>query len=341
MTKKLFTGEKMNLPVIVKDVEEWFRQQGFEVQSGAGPGSYLVQARKVSTWRSILGNNQTLDVKIEGTPENFSIDLDAGTWVKNLTASGPAAIAAAFVSLSTWGVNALVSTTERGRVESALWKALEATCPQCSRIGAADRTGERLVRVEGTTQDASGLYKGTKVFTDTFKCRFCSHTWEKGETQRQGSLCPKCHDEKALRKTGERVIGCKKTDQWSQNGQPIGEQVFKDKFQCAACSHAWEGVNKARHVELCPHCEQVATGVYLGDTVVDRFTKHETQVVPDLHFRRPKEEDGLADHLAGQVYEGHTDRIVQFVVQYEVFTQNFRCPLCSRDWSNGKQTRRL
>lgn len=44
MSKKVFIGEKPNLPQLVKDVEQWLRQEGFEVQSGGGDGHFLIQA---------------------------------------------------------------------------------------------------------------------------------------------------------------------------------------------------------------------------------------------------------------------------------------------------------
>jgi hypothetical protein len=120
MTKKLFTGEKQNLAHLAKDVEDWLRQQGFETQFGGGDGTFLVQARKQSTWRSLLGNNQTIDVRIEGRPESYSIDLDAGQWVKNLTDSGGAGIVAALATMYTLGIAAAWSESEPGQTHFKL-----------------------------------------------------------------------------------------------------------------------------------------------------------------------------------------------------------------------------
>src|SRR4051812_40613545 len=97
MSKKVFSGERQNLPQLAKDVEEWLRQQGFETQSGASPGAFLIQARKKSIWRSLLGNNQSIDVRVEGTPEKYSIDVDAATWFRNLAECGVKAFVVAVV----------------------------------------------------------------------------------------------------------------------------------------------------------------------------------------------------------------------------------------------------
>jgi len=286
MAKKVFTGERQNLVQLAQDVETWLRQQGFETQFGGGDDTFLVQARKQSTWRSLLGNNQSINVKIEGASENYSIDLDAGQWVKNLADSGGAGIVAALATMYTLGIAAAWSASERSKIETGLWAQKDASCPACFRIGAAVGTGEKFVRAEGVTLQPSGAYQGTKVFTDTFKCRFCSHIWDRGEKPRQVSLCPKCYDEREPGKTGEKVISCQKNGQQSQNGQPLAEQVFRETFQCASCPHSWEGGNKTRLVELCPHCEKVSAGVHQGDVVLERSTVLETRLFTDPQYRK-------------------------------------------------------
>jgi hypothetical protein len=345
MAKKAFTGERQNLPQLAKDVEEWLRQQGFEVQSGAGQNSYLIQARKKSTWRSLLGNNQSIDVKIDGTPQSYSIDVDAGQWVKNLADSGPAAIVAALATVYTLGIAAAWSASERSKIETGLWALKDASCPECFKIGAAVGTGEKFLRAEAVTLQPSGVFQGTKVFTDTFKCKFCSHLWDRGEKPRQVSLCPKCYDERPPKKTGERIISCKKTDQVSQNGQPLGEQVYTNLFQCSACPHTWEDGQKARLVELCPHCQKVTSGAYAGDEVLETTTNLEHKIVEDVHYRLWHPSDGNSLEVVHtkngpQVILGRTQRKVQVAVEYEVFTQQFKCNLCGKGWTNGKHTRR-
>lgn len=308
MTKKVFTGEKQNLPRLARDVEDWLQQQGFEVQSAGGDGTFLVQARKKSTLRSLLGNNQTIDVKIEGTPENYSIDVDAGQWMKNLADSGGAGIVAALATMYTLGIAAAWSASERSKIETGLWAQKDASCPACIRIGAAVGTGEKFVRAEGITLQPSGMYQGTKVFTDTFKCRLCSHTWDRGEKPRQVSLCPTCYDETPPRRTGEKAIICKKTDKRSQSGQPLGEQVFRETFQCTACSHSWESAEKTRMVEICPACLKTGTREATGE-----------------HIFAVKKTDQTSPQ--GQTQTEQT------------FTNTFRCKACAHQWNDGQKTR--
>lgn len=390
MSKKVFTGEKQNFPQLAKDVEGWLRQEGFEVQSGGGDGNFLVQARKQSTWRSLLGNNQSIDVKIAGTPENYTIDVDAGAWVKNLADSGGAGIVAALATMYTLGIAAAWSASERSKIESNLWALKDASCPACCKIGAKEATGEKFVRAEGITLRTSGYYQGTKVFTDTFKCKFCSHAWQQGEKPRQVDLCPKCFEEKSLVSTGKKIItckktelrspqgqplgeeiytnvfqcnacshswndgehsllvevcpaclrkdkreatgehifSCKKTNQHSQNGQPIGEQVFTTAFRCGACSHEWNDGQHARLVEVCPYCEKPAGIQFLGEQVLRNFTRHKMQESLEMHRGAPG-----TDHT-------FTEKTVQVAVDFEEYIENYQCKFCSKQWHTGEKTRK-
>ena len=309
MTKKVFTGERQKLHQLAKDVEEWLREQGFEVQSGTGDGKFLIQARKQSTWRSLVGNNQTIDVKIEGTPERYSIDLDAGAWVKNLADSGGAGIVAALATMYTLGIVAAWSASERSKIETGLWAQKDASCSACFRIGAAQGTGEKFVRAEAITMRPSGYYQGTKVLTDTFRCKWCGHTWEGSEKRRTvDSLCPKCFEEKTRVSTGKKVITCKKADQRSQQGQPLGEQVYTNTFKCNACSHVWDDGQHSQLVAVCPGCVKSDTITPTGEYV---FSCNKTD---------QWSERGLP--LCAQT-----------------FTSTFRCRDCSHEWNDGQHNR--
>jgi len=267
MTKKVFTGERQNLPQLAQDVEGWLREQGFEVQSGTGDGKFLIQARKQSTWRSLLGNNQTIDVKIEGTPENYSIDLDAGQWVKNLADSGGAGIVAAIATIYTLGIAAAWSASERSKVEAGLWAQKDASCPACFRIGAAKGLGEKIIGCNKTGQrNGQGQPVAEEVFTNAFRCDSCSHTWDDGPKCRVVEICPKCVQRGTREATGKYIFSCEKTHQRSQQGQIVGQQVFTNTFKCKACSHAWNDGQHARLVEICPHCEKPGGIVFLERT---------------------------------------------------------------------------
>lgn len=352
MSKKVFTGENQNLPQLAKDVEDWLRQQGFEVQAAGGDGTFLVQARKQSTWRSLLGNNQSINVKIEGMPENYSIDLDAGEWVKNLTDSGGAGIVAALATMYTLGIAAAWSASERSKIEAGLWAQKDASCPACVRIGATVGTGEKFVRAEAITLQASGVYQGTKVFTDTFKCRFCSHAWDRGEKQRVVSLCPKCYDEKSFVSTGKTIIACNKTDQRNQQGQPLGEEVYKNHFKCNACSHSWEDGPHSALVEVCPSClkkdTREATGAHIFSCKKTNQRSTQGQQVAELVFTNIFKckacahawNDGQRAILVevcphcekpgGIVFLGRTDDLATYV-------ENYQCKFCAKQWNTGKK----
>lgn len=155
MSKKVFTGEQQNRHQLAQDVEVWLRQEGFETQFGGGDGTFLVQARKQSTWRSLLGNNQSINVRIEGMPENYAIDVDAGQWMKNLTDSGGAGIVAALATMYTLGIAAAWSAPERSKIEAGLWAQKDAFCPACFRIGAQNLAGLRRLALSLLKQHPS------------------------------------------------------------------------------------------------------------------------------------------------------------------------------------------
>jgi hypothetical protein len=184
----------------------------------------------------------------------------------------------------------------------------DASCPTCFRIGAAEGTGDKFLRAEGIKLQSSGAYQGTKVFTDTFKCKFCSHAWERGEKSRQVSLCPKCFDEKPPAKTGEKTVTCKKSAQRSQQGQPLAEQVFVECFRCTACSHTWDGEQKVRLVESCPACLKEGTREATGE-----------------HVFLYKKTDQWSQHGVP--------------VAEQAFTNTFKCKECSHEWNDGQHTR--
>ena len=355
MAKKEFLGEKQNLAQLANDVEQWLRQQGFEAQSGDGDGKYLIQARKQSTWRSLLGNNQAINVRIDGAPEKYTIEVDAGAWMKNLAESGGAGIVAALATMYTLGIAAAWSASERAKIETDLWALKDASCPACFRVGAAVGTGEKFLRAKGITLDRSGYYKGSKIFTDTFICKFCSHTWDRGEKHRHGFLCPKCFEEKVLASTGKKIIAFKKTDQRSEQGQPVGEQVYTNTFCCNACSHAWDDGEQTMLIEVCPSCSKSDSKTGIGEYVFSQ--KKTSQRSPQGQFVAEQVFTRIfkCNECAHEWNDGQKVRLVEICPYCEktgcieflgkqnarngmAYTENYRCHSCTKEWHTGERT---
>lgn len=88
MANRTFTGEPMDLGQLAQDVKLWFMQSDFETQLATDQGTWLVQARKTSAFRTFTGTNQAFIVRIDGAPDSFSVDVGTGKWVENLAGAG-------------------------------------------------------------------------------------------------------------------------------------------------------------------------------------------------------------------------------------------------------------
>src|SRR5260370_24011776 len=88
MSEKTFPAVNLDLKQLAADLKAWFVANGFEVQSADNPDVHLIQARKTSGLRTLLGTNQAFNVKIEGTAGEYTVDIGTGKWVENLTGAG-------------------------------------------------------------------------------------------------------------------------------------------------------------------------------------------------------------------------------------------------------------
>jgi Zn finger protein HypA/HybF involved in hydrogenase expression len=312
------------------------RQKGFDVQAGPAAGAYCIHAHKDSTLRRLLGISQQVEVRIDGSPSNYRIALDADNWWKCLLAAGPVSIVAGLATIYSFGFLFLWSLGERYSLEHTFWRQKESSCPKCGRFGAAEPTGEKFVRADHITKSPAGHYQGNHVFTDTFKCRFCSHAWDKGERAVTVELCPKCHHADAKEATGEFVFKLMKTSQVSEDGQPLGEETFTHTFKCKHCNFSWNDGQKTRLVEVCPACSKANAKVHVGDEVIDRYQKNEIVTMMDEHYE-VTEKGVIFDK---QEYAGQTFRHVPMLVQVEVYRQQFQCRFCGTEWAGPQRTRK-
>lgn len=88
MSVQTFTGEPQDLAKLAEDVKFWFKQQDYEVQSADNAGAYAIQAKKTSGFRTFTGTNQAFNVKIEGRPEHYTVEIGTGKWTENLAGAG-------------------------------------------------------------------------------------------------------------------------------------------------------------------------------------------------------------------------------------------------------------
>jgi hypothetical protein len=88
MSQKTFPAVNVDLQQLATELKAWFVANGFEVQVADNQGIHLLQARKTSGLRTLLGTNQAFNVKIEGTTGEYTVDIGTGKWMENLTGAG-------------------------------------------------------------------------------------------------------------------------------------------------------------------------------------------------------------------------------------------------------------
>lgn len=121
MTKKNYRDNNRDLEVLLKDIETWFSEQGYQTQTNKSDRTWLLQAAKTEAWRKVVGASRAFNVLIQGQPNDFSVDLSTGEWASNLAAGGVAAVL-------TGGATLLISGVAAGwskKIESDLWSFID------------------------------------------------------------------------------------------------------------------------------------------------------------------------------------------------------------------------
>ena len=121
MTKKTYSNKNRDLGVLLKDIETWFNEQGYQIQTNQTDGTWLLQAAKTEGWRKAVGASRAFNVLVQGQPNDFSVDLSTGEWASNLTAGGVAA-------MLTGGASLLISGIAAGwakKIEGDLWSFID------------------------------------------------------------------------------------------------------------------------------------------------------------------------------------------------------------------------
>ena len=79
-----FVGKDTNLDKLEDLVEEFFREEGFKLQSSKHPNGYLIQAKKGGIFRTLLASDRAYTIIIEGNSSNFKMKVGVGEWLKDL-----------------------------------------------------------------------------------------------------------------------------------------------------------------------------------------------------------------------------------------------------------------
>jgi Short C-terminal domain len=117
MSQKTFPAVNLDLKQLAVDLKAWFVANGFEVQSADNDNVHLIQARKTSGIRTLLGTNQAFNVKIEGAGGEYKVDIGTGKWMENLTGAG---LTGLFTGGITWLTGAAGAAWVK-KLEGDLW----------------------------------------------------------------------------------------------------------------------------------------------------------------------------------------------------------------------------
>ncbi len=90
-----FQGKGADLDKLSKQIEDQMKIDGYKTQSTRAPVGWIVQAKKEGIMRDIITADRAFSILIAGQPDDFTIHIGVGNWVKNI---GIAAVEVLFLS---------------------------------------------------------------------------------------------------------------------------------------------------------------------------------------------------------------------------------------------------
>jgi hypothetical protein len=80
-----YQGKNTDLNVLKGKIEEYLKGDGFKVQSSTpSPHGTVIQAQKGGFLRSIITADRAFTILIDGEPNNFTVRVGVGKWLKHL-----------------------------------------------------------------------------------------------------------------------------------------------------------------------------------------------------------------------------------------------------------------
>ncbi|MEW6734846.1 MAG: zinc ribbon domain-containing protein [Acidobacteriota bacterium] len=81
MQSKLYSIRDLKLDALLQELENFFRQQGHEVQVLPIAGGQVLQARKESTLSTLMGHSSALTVKITPEANGTRVEIGSSKWL--------------------------------------------------------------------------------------------------------------------------------------------------------------------------------------------------------------------------------------------------------------------
>lgn len=91
-----YEGKNTDLSGLKAKIEQYLQGDGFQVQSSTpSPHGTVIQAQKGGFLASVIAADRAFTILIDGEPNNFTVRLGVGKWLKHL---GVTAVEALFIS---------------------------------------------------------------------------------------------------------------------------------------------------------------------------------------------------------------------------------------------------
>jgi hypothetical protein len=88
-----YQGKNMDLSALKGKIEEYLKGDGFKIQSSTpSPHGTVIQAQKGGFLRSIITADRAFTILIDGEPNNFTVRVGVGRWLKHLAITGVEAL---------------------------------------------------------------------------------------------------------------------------------------------------------------------------------------------------------------------------------------------------------
>ncbi len=82
---KRYQGKNTDLSGLKGRIEDYLKSDGFKVQSSVpSPHGILIQAQKGGFLKGIIAADRAFNIMIDGEPNDFTVRVGIGKWVKHL-----------------------------------------------------------------------------------------------------------------------------------------------------------------------------------------------------------------------------------------------------------------
>jgi len=257
MTKKTYRDKNCDLDVLNKQIESWFLDQGYEVQSNKAEGSWCLQAQKTEGWRKAVGASRAFTILILGQPNDFSIEVGTGEWASNLVAGGVAAVLTGGVSI----IGSGLATGWAKKIEGDIWKFIEEQI-----IFKAKMKSEREVTI---LKEKESIQEKLKQLKDAFDQGFID---EVAYQAKKIEIENKDQDTQKNSELNEKLLKLRKT----LEAGILSQDEYENKKA--------ELMAQSSHAELDSKLSQLRAALASGILSQEEFDRKAAQIQKEINF---------------------------------------------------------